>query len=649
MYKTCLNKHKEDLKALKNVFFIREILYNNFKKCKNLSMKLIVLVIFLSLPLTAQQNVQDQGAISPTVLLEYETKMEQQRSEYVQKNILDKIFGPNRSTVIIDITLGVQTQSTRAQATEKKVDAKRKLGEVEYILPGVPKPGSIAESSIPQEAKSEGSGTEQVTVNTEVIVRKTNVTVIYDEKIKDEKVNIVRESIVASLGLNMKRDILEFKKAKFTSDIWQRFFETLILPKHLIPLILALLTMLFLFGPLSEFLRNYIRMLRERGAQEISIDTKMEGQGTGQGQGAGGTGAGTGMGLTEAELAEKEEEEKQKEEEEEKYIPFSYVTEENLKRLIYLIAKEKPEDIAIVLSYLKAEFVKEIIESFTPQLQAEVALALAQAREIPQEEVVRMDNYVKERIDFLVGGIHQLLDIIQKVDKNTRDNILEYLKNEKPEIYNKVRPMIFLFEDIVEIPDLTLQTIIRELKPENIARALRNTPQNLVDKFFKNMSEGAQALVREEMDYGRPMTKEQIEEEQNKILELIKKLESEGKIYVKERARTFIVDAKEVGTINAQEERIIENSPGYEYYVQGINFYESGDLNNAVEYFNYSLQLDPNLYESYQYLGNIYYNSGDYNTALEYFKKVVQLNPKDKEFVQWVNEFEKSVSVPTEG
>jgi flagellar motor switch protein FliG len=637
--------------------FIKKLLRKKLKKCNytimnyiNIGILVVSLLSFsygLMSPLFAQTSSQEQNTIPPTVLLEYETKMEQQRSEYVQKNILDKIFGPNRSTVIVDITLGVQTQSTRAQATEKKVNARRKLGEVEYILPGVPKPGSIAESSVPQEAKSEGSGTEQVTVNTEIIVRKTNVTVIYDEKIPQEKVNIVKESIIASLGLNMKRDVLEFKKAKFSSDLWQRFFETLILPKYFIPLILAIISMLFLFGPLAEFLRNYIRMLRERGAQEISIDTKMEGQGTGQGTGGGGVGGG--MGLTEAELAEKEEKEKQKEQEEEKYIPFSYINEDNLKRLIYLIAKEKPEDIAIVLSYIKPEFVKEIIESFTPQLQAEVALALAQAREIPQEEVVRMDNYVKERIDFLVGGLHQLLEVLQKVDRTTRDNILEYLKNEKPDIYNKVRPMIFLFEDIAEIPDLTLQTIIRELKPENIARALRNAPQNLVDKFFRNMSEGAQALVREEMDYGRPMTKEQIEEEQNKILDLIKKLEAEGKIYVKERAKTFVVDAKEVNVTTSSENRVVENSPGYEYYVQGINFYESGDLNSAIEYFNYSIQLDPTLYEAYQYLGNIYYNSGDYNTALEYFKKVVELNPKDKELVQWVNEFEKSISIPTEG
>jgi len=593
---------------------------------------------------TSASRTTTEPQISPTVLLEYETKLEQQRAEYVQKNILDKIFGPNKSTVIVDVTLGVRTTTTRQQASEKKLDAKRRLGEVEFLLPGIPKPGSIAESAVPAESKGEASDTEVVGVKTEIVVERQVVTVIYDEKIKDDKVELAREAITSALGIKRPQDII-FKKAKFTTDVWTKFLESLILPKYFIPLLIALLLLMFLFGPVADFLRNYIRMLRERAPTEISIDSKLAREGeagpeelTGTGIGAGGGGIGLG-GLTEDELKEKE-----KEIEEGKYVPFSYINDDNIKRLVYLIAKEKPEDIAIVLSYLKPEYVKQVIESFKPHLQAEVAVALAQAREIPQEDVIRMDNYVRERIDFLVGGIHHLIELLQKVDKTTRDNILEYLKNEKPEIYQKVRPQLFLFEDILEIPDITLQTIIRELKPEDIARALRNAPQPLIDKFFKNMSEGAQALVKEEMDYGRPMTKEQIEEAQNKIVELIKKMEQEGKIYLKEREKTFLVDASEVITTKPRK---IEESPGYEYYVAGVDFYQQGDYENAINYLQYAVELDPQLYEAYQYLGNIYYETGNYQQALEYYKKVVELNPQDKDFADWVKEFEKSISIPT--
>ena len=594
---------------------------------------------------TSASRTTTEPQISPTALLEYETKLELQRAEYIQKNILDKIFGPNKSTVIVDITLGIRTTTTRQQASEKRLDAKRRLGDVEYLLPGIPKPGSIAESAVPTEAKGEASDTEVVGVRTEIVVERQNITVIYDEKIKDDKVELAREAIASAMGIRRREDII-FKKAKFTTDIWNRFFESLMLPKYFIPLLITLLLLMFLFGPVANFLKSYIRMLRERAPTEISIDSKLAREGeagpeeltgaTGEG-GVGGVGFGSG--ITETDLREKE-----KELEEGKYVPFSYINDENIKRLVYLIAKEKPEDIAIVLSYLKPEYVKQVIESFKPRLQAEVAVALAQAREIPQEDVIRMDNYVKERIDFLVGGIHHLIELLQKVDKTTRDNILEYLKNEKPDIYQKVRPQIFLFEDILEIPDITLQTIIRELKPEDIARALRNAPQPLIDKFFKNMSEGAQALVREEMDYGRPMTKEQIEEEQNKIVELIKKLEREGKIYLKEREKTFLIDASEV---IVERPRKIEESPGYEYYVAGVDFYQQGDYENAISYLQYAVELDPQLYEAYQYLGNIYYETGNYQQALEYYKKVVELNPQDKDFAEWVKEFEKSISIPT--
>lgn len=588
-------------------------------------------------------TLPSEQQISPTTLIEYETKLEQQRIEYVQKNILDKIFGPNKSTVMIDITLGLRTTTTKQQASEKRIDAKRKLGETEYLLPGIPKPGSIAESAVPAESKGEASGTEVVGVKTEIVIEKQNVTVIYDERIKDEKVEIAREAIASALGIRRPQDIL-FKKARFTTDIWNRFFENIILPKYFIPLLLTLLLLLFLFGPIANFLKNYLKMLRERAPTEISIDSKLAREGeTPEGELTGEkAAAGVGMGGTvvgETESLEKEEKE------ESKYVPFSYVNDDNIKRLIYLIAKEKPEDIAIVLSYLKPEYVKQVIESFKPHLQAQVALALAQAREIPQEDVIRMDNYVKERIDFLVGGLHHLIELLQKVDKTTRDNILEYLKNEKPEIYNKVRPQIFLFEDILEIPDVTLQAIIRELKPENIARALKTAPQQLVEKFFRNMSEGAQALVKEEMEYGRPVTKEQIEEEQNKIIEVIKRLEREGKIYLKEREKTFLVDASEVVVLKPRK---LEDSAGYEYYVAGVELYQQGNYEEAFNYLSYAIQLDPQLFEAYQYLGNILYETGRYNEAIEYYKKAVELNPQDQEFAKWVEELEKSFSLTTQ-
>ena len=617
---------------------------SNFYIFKNMYKFIFLVFFFVVYPShiylqTVVSQVSSEQQITPAMLLEYETKLEQQRTEYVQKNILDKIFGPGRSTVMIDITLGLKTTTTKQQATAKKVDSKRKLGEPEYLLPGIPKPGSIAESAVPTEAKGEVSGTEVVGVNTEIVIVRQNVTVIYDEKIKDEKVEIARDAIAAALDIKKKESIV-FKKAKFTPSLLNKFFENIILPKYLIPLIITLVMLMFLFGPVAYFLKNYIRMLRERSPTEISIDSKLAHEGEPVPAGVGGN---VPAELTETPKGEEEKEEVKGEAEEEKYIPFSYVNDDNIQRLKYLLVTEKPENIAVVLSYLKPEYVKEIIESFKPELQAEIAISLAQAREVPQEEVLKLDRYIKERIDFLVGGLHRLIELLKRTDNTTRKSILTYLEHKKPDIYQKVRPHLFLFEDILDLPDLTLQVVIRELKPENIARALRNAPKTLVDKFFKNMSEGAQALVREEIEYGKPLNKEQIEEEQNKILELIKKLEQEGKIYIGEREETFVIDSSEV--VVGSSKKALEESPAYEYYIWGVEVYNQKDYQTAISYFQYAVELDKDFYPAYIYLGNIYYELGNYQQALTFYKQAKELNPEDKEFALWVDEFERSISV----
>ena len=119
----------------------------------------------------------------------------------------------------------------------------------------------------------------------------------------------------------------------------------------------------------------------------------------------------------------------------------------------------------------------------------------------------------------------------------SRDNILEYLKNEKPAVYERVRERILLFEDIVNFPKLAMQILVRELKTEQLGRALRNVSPELQQKFFENMSQGAVALLKEEMEFGRPVTDDQIEEERKKILDLIKVMETDGKIAFRKKGQ----------------------------------------------------------------------------------------------------------------
>ncbi|OGS20261.1 MAG: hypothetical protein A2252_11925 [Elusimicrobia bacterium RIFOXYA2_FULL_39_19] len=621
-------------------------------KMKNIKILMYLVVVFVvnlgSFPLVAQ--VKDQ--VSPDVntslyLLEQETNYEKEQADYVQKNILDRIFGKGKSSIIIDVQLGLETERQLSEAKERTSERKRKMGDIEYMLPGIPNPKPVSQETPAGESKSEAGEKAASSVTTKMTVKKLYVVVVHDQALAQDKVDVVKETIAASLKIDTKRgDELIFRKAKFASDIMLVIMDTIVKPQFLIPVFIALLLSMFLFGPFSSFLKNYVNTLRERGGTEISVDSKLEGAGAGaQGAGAGGGGVGGVGGLTEAEIAEKERKEKsEKEGEEEKYMPFTYISDENLRRLSYIISKETPATIALVLSYLKPEHVREVLTNLSETLQAEVAVNLATARQLTRDEVVRIDADIKQKIDYLVGGIDQLLKVVEQVDRVTRNNIFEYLKNEKPDMYNIVRQHLFLFDDVVIIPDQAMQVVIRDLKVENIARALRGAAKEVMDKFFANMSTGANSLVKEEMEYGKQMTTEQIEEERNKIVETIKKLESDGKIFIREKPRLVLegVEASQESLLSGVPADVLEQAQ--EYFNYGANLYNEGKLEEAIQYLEYCISLDPGNVDVYQYLGNAYYSLERYQEALDNFQKALEYNPEDANLKGFVEQL-KSMSV----
>jgi len=617
----------------------------NMKTSKILLAALILALLTSALPAKVRGQVKDQGnsdVNTSLYLLEQQTKYEKEQADYVQKNILDRIFGKSKSSVIINVQMGLETEKNLSQAKESTAERKRKMGDIEYMLPGIPNPKAVSNEPPAGESKAESGEKSASSLATKLAVKKLYIVVVHDETLAQGLVDVVRETIITSLKLDPKRgDELKFMKAKFTSEIASTIIDTVLKPAVLIPVFIALLLSMFLFGPFSSFLRNYVTTLRDRGGTEISVDSKMEGAGaTGAGAGGGGVGGVGGVGtLTEAELAEKEKKEKEESAgEEEKYMPFTYVNDENLRRLSYIISKESPATIALVLSYLKPEHVREVLTSLSESLQAEVALNLATARQLTKSEVMRIDNELKQKIDFLVGGIDQLLRVVEQVDRTTRNNIFEYLKNEKPDMYNVIRQHVFLFDDVVSIPDQAMQVVIRELKVENIARALRNAPKEVLEKFFANMSTGATSLVKEEMEYGKPLTPDQVEEEKARIVELIKKLEGEGKIFIREKPRIILE-----GVQDTQDAQSADSGQLQEYFTYGVGLYDESKFSEALQYFEYCIGLDPDNIEAYQYLGNSHYNLGNYNEALVNFQKVLELNPEDESIKAFVEQLKASM------
>lgn len=556
-------------------------------------------------------------------LLDKEAKYEKEKAEYLQQFVLDKILGPGKAVPIVDVQLGLETRTTRQEAKERKQEKKKRLGEVDYLLPGVPNPKSVVQEGTPGESKEESGQAEEVKVEVQVVIKKLLVTVLHDEKLPQMRLDLVRDAIVSFLKVDPKRgDLIEFKKTRFT----QGFFEELMMPKVLIPVILALLLLFFLFGPLASFLRSYVRTLRDRGGTEVSVDSKFE-DGDGDKDGAGGPGS-----LTPQELEALEKDKK-------KYQPFEYINDDNLKRMVYLIRREPPQTVALVVSYLKPEYVREVLNSLTPEMQAKVALEMATIRSMTEDQVKAVDDYIKDKIEFLIGGLYHLMEVLDTVDKVTQANILDYLKNEQPDLYEKVRKSVIMFEDIPSFPDQAMQTIIRELKTPELASALRNAPEDVTNKFFSNMSANAVAILKEEMEYGRPLTDDEIEEQRKNILNTIKRLEKDGKIFVRERPKGDVLEGIEAGGEAAASAAGAEGAAEGSleaYYQAGVQYFDEGKYDDALSYFEYCTQIDPTQSASFRYLGNTYYALGRSDEAITSYEKVLELEPEDQELRQWL-------------
>jgi len=397
MHKGIINKYN---KGNNNII-------GDYKTMKTLKFLIIILICQLFAPYGPVVLGQVKDQMSPDVntslyLLDQQTKGKKEQADYVQRNILDRIFGKSRSSVIINVQMGLETEKNVSQAKESTAERKKKTGDIEYMLPGIPNPKAVSNEPPTGESKSEAGEKSASSLSTKLAIKKLYVVVVHDEKLPQDMVDVVKETIVTALKIDIKRgDELIFRKAKFTSDVVAIILDMVLKPSVLIPVFIAMLMAMFLFGPFSSFLKNYVTTLRERGGTEISVDSKMDNSGTGAGGGGSGGGGVGGVGgvgtLTEAELAEKEKKDKESEGEEEKYMPFTYVNDENLRRLCYIVSKESPATIALVLSYLKPEHVREVLTSLAESLQAEVAMNLATARQMTKNEVMKIKDRLPGR------------------------------------------------------------------------------------------------------------------------------------------------------------------------------------------------------------------------------------------------------------
>ncbi|NCB39332.1 MAG: flagellar motor switch protein FliG [Erysipelotrichia bacterium] len=219
--------------------------------------------------------------------------------------------------------------------------------------------------------------------------------------------------------------------------------------------------------------------------------------------------------------------------------PFEAARTADPTQIATLIQNEHPQTVALILAYLQPAKSAVILQSMTPDTQVEIAKRLALMDRTSPEITKEIENYLEERLssiigqDFTsVGGIDSLIGVLNAVERATEKNIIETMEVQEPSLAEEVKKRLFVFEDVVLIDDRSLQRLLKDIDMKDLPVALKGATDEVKEKFFKNMSKRAAEMLKEEMTYMGPVRMRDVDQAQQRIVGIVKKLETAGEVVI---------------------------------------------------------------------------------------------------------------------
>ena len=219
--------------------------------------------------------------------------------------------------------------------------------------------------------------------------------------------------------------------------------------------------------------------------------------------------------------------------------PFEFARKTDASQLLNFIQDEHPQTVALVLSYLPASQAALIISAFPPDKQADVAKRIATMDRTSPDVVKQVEKVLESKLASLVnqdytiiGGVDAVVDILNTVDRGTEKHIMETLEIEEPELADEIRKKMFVFEDILLLDDRAIQRVLREVDNNDLALSLKSANEQVQTAIFNNLSKRLAVMIKEDMDFMGPVRMKDVEEAQQKIVNIIRKLEDSGEIVI---------------------------------------------------------------------------------------------------------------------
>ncbi|NLW40868.1 MAG: flagellar motor switch protein FliG [Tissierellia bacterium] len=217
--------------------------------------------------------------------------------------------------------------------------------------------------------------------------------------------------------------------------------------------------------------------------------------------------------------------------------PFEFIRKADPNQLLNYIQNEHPQTIALILSYLHPTQASQILASLPPEKQGEVTMRIATMDRTSPEIIKEIEKVLETKFsgilsqDFTTtGGIQAVVDILNSADRGTEKFIMEELDMMDADLSEEIRRRMFVFEDIASLDNRSIQRIIREIDNAQWAIALKGASEEVKEVIFSNMSKRLAEMIKEDIEFMGPVRIRDIEEAQQNIVNVIRKLEEDGEI-----------------------------------------------------------------------------------------------------------------------
>lgn len=224
-------------------------------------------------------------------------------------------------------------------------------------------------------------------------------------------------------------------------------------------------------------------------------------------------------------------------------VPFQFLKKADPSQISTFIQDEHPQTIALILAHLAPQTSAIVLSALPQDVQSEVVMRIATMDRTPPEIVREVERVLERKMASVfsqgftfAGGVKEVAEILNRIERSTEKSIMAELEERDPELADEIARLMFTFEDIIYVDDSGIQKTLREVESRDLALALKAANEDVREKIFRNMSERAREIIKEEIDFMGPVRLRSVEEAQQKVVNVVRRLEEAGELIVQGRS-----------------------------------------------------------------------------------------------------------------